>query len=128
MHNPIPAQSLLPADHEIRVLTTVKNGIVISQQIAGEDEYLMSLDSFIDVLASRGEIITKTAHNEALYRLRDQIETAALYCQQAEEVGSLWINSLGDSPADTPAAIRLGVILDSVSKVLSHLNEITAGE
>jgi hypothetical protein len=121
-------QPLIPADHEIRVLTTVKGGIVTSQQIVQEGERLIMPDAALELLISRGDIVTKADHNNALYRLRDQIETAALYCQQAEEVGSLWINSLGDSPADTPAAIRLGVILDSVSKVLSHLNEITAGE
>lgn len=47
-------KSRIPADHEIRVITTVKNGAVVYERALRPDECVLTLDSFIELARQAG--------------------------------------------------------------------------
>ncbi|WP_310607778.1 hypothetical protein [Buttiauxella brennerae] len=48
------ANSLLPSDHEVRVLVTVKNGRVTSERVLAQREIIASMDSFVELALKSG--------------------------------------------------------------------------
>lgn len=50
------ADSLIPADHETRVLLTIKNGQVTKELLIAENMYFGTIESLIQLLAESGKL------------------------------------------------------------------------